>query len=148
MKKYHQRDLKVFAFQWESHEDTPNEHVKYFARPDMKGNNICGHCDLPYKEHGWIDEGNGRTVCPNDWVICVPNFYMKVGTHYPIKPNVMAYLFNETIQLKLRSPLSVIQDEVQWSVHQDSNSWSDAKNNQNFQGSLGVVINDPNGGRR
>jgi hypothetical protein len=49
---------------------TEGKVVRYFRRPDVKGNRQCEHCQHVMHDHGWIDtlEG-GHIVCPGDWII-------------------------------------------------------------------------------
>jgi hypothetical protein len=43
--------------------------VRYFRRPDIPGDSVCAECGHTFHVHGWIDSGgDGRRVCPGDWV--------------------------------------------------------------------------------
>lgn len=58
--------------------------VRYFRRPDVPGQQICNHCGIIMRDHGWIDTLEGdRIVCPGDWVIT--NLQ---GERYPCKPDI------------------------------------------------------------
>ena len=65
--------------------------VRYFRRPDVSGELLCGYCNVRMYEHGWIDtlEG-GHIVCPGDWIITGIK-----GEHYPCKPDI----FESTYEL-------------------------------------------------
>jgi len=58
--------------------------VRYFRRPDVSGELVCGHCNTQMHDHGWIDtwEG-GHVVCPGDWIITGVK-----GEMYPCKPDI------------------------------------------------------------
>ena len=47
--------------------------VRYFRRPDIKGDLICQACKIQFDLHGWIDDGSlngqGRSVCPGDYIL-------------------------------------------------------------------------------
>jgi hypothetical protein len=63
--------------QWNRNGDHPHDGpadregrvVRYFRHPDIPGDQICPACGSRVHDHGWIDSGgDGRTVCPGDWV--------------------------------------------------------------------------------
>jgi len=58
--------------------------VRYFRRPDVRGDKICNECEANMHTHGWIDtlEG-GHIVCPGDWIITGVK-----GERYPCKPDI------------------------------------------------------------
>lgn len=96
--KYRKKPIEVEATQWFIKGDHPLDEtrenegriVRYFRHPKVPGGDRCGHCDMIFHEHGWIDtlEG-GHTVCPGDWIITGIQ-----GEHYPCKPDI----FKETYE--------------------------------------------------
>ena len=100
MAQYRKKPLVIEATQWFRNGDHPKDGngtftdgeryeglvVRYFRRPDVRGDRICGHCDNAMHVHGWIDtpEG-GHVVCPGDWIITGLK-----GEMYPCKPDIFA----------------------------------------------------------
>lgn len=56
--------------------------VRYYRRPDDDGDRPCHLCGRRMHKHGWIDEEQGRPVCPGDWIVTLS------GRHYPVKPDL------------------------------------------------------------
>lgn len=64
--------------------------VRYYRHPEIPGDRSCARCGFVMNTHGWMDTGgSGRTVCPGDWVVTLPN-----GQRYAIK----AVVFEETFE--------------------------------------------------
>lgn len=99
MPKYRRKPVIMEDNQWFQNGDHPQDDcftisdhrflsegkiVRYFNRPDVKGNAQCGYCALTFSHHGWIDtlEG-GHIVCPGDWIITGGK-----GEHWPVKPDI------------------------------------------------------------
>jgi hypothetical protein len=60
--------------------DSEGKVVRYFRRPDVPGDSLCGRCDCVMHGHGWIDTpAGGHVVCPGDWIISAGG-----GEYYPI----------------------------------------------------------------
>lgn len=58
--------------------------VRYFRKPEVSGENICSHCSMKMRVHGWIDtKEGGHIVCPGDWIITGIQ-----GERYPCKPDI------------------------------------------------------------
>jgi hypothetical protein len=108
--KYRKKPIVVEAHQWFRNGDHPEDLcepmtfdgvcdwtegkvVRYFRRPDISGNTMCGHCDKMFHVHGWIDtlEG-GHIVCPGDWIITGIK-----GEYYPCKPDIFAESYENVI---------------------------------------------------
>jgi hypothetical protein len=105
MPKFRKRPVVVEATQWWRNGDHPEDDcqilrsvtvhkgapfksegkvVRYFQRPDVPGNSICGYCQGAMIVHGWIDtKEGGHIVCPGDWVITGVE-----GERYPCKPGI------------------------------------------------------------
>jgi hypothetical protein len=77
---------KTFPAAWCKEKNWEGQVVRYFRRPDVRGETKCKHCGVRMHDHGWIDtlEG-GHVVCPGDWVITGVK-----GEHYPCKPDIFA----------------------------------------------------------
>ena len=94
-KKYYRRKTTpVTAFQWKEvspYVEGELRIVRYFRRPDIKGSDKCPACDCLFNDHGWIDSGgDGRTVCPNDYVICILG-----NGYYPCSPKFFKMIYEE-----------------------------------------------------
>lgn len=60
--------------------------VRYFRRPDVRGDAPCSECGRTFHDHGWIDtKEDGHRVCPGDWIITGVQ-----GERYPCKPGIFA----------------------------------------------------------
>jgi len=111
--RYRKKPVVVEATQWFKNGDHPEDNcetfnagdgpfqgegkvVRYFRRPDVSGDNMCG-CGTIMHNHGWIDtlEG-GHIVCPGDWIITGIK-----GERYPCKPDI----FNATYEVARPLPL-------------------------------------------
>ena len=90
MPKFRKKPVVIEATQWWKNGDHPEDNVlrpfedtgktpsepregaivRYFRRPDVAANKICGHCGGLMHYHGWIEtlEG-GSIVCRGDWII-------------------------------------------------------------------------------
>ncbi|HTE56962.1 MAG TPA: hypothetical protein VK698_39185 [Kofleriaceae bacterium] len=97
MAQYRKKPIDIDAHQWHQNGDHPEDGpadregsvVRYYRHPYVPGTAVCPGCQKTVHEHGWIDSGDdGRTVCPNDWVITTAQ-----GEHYPLKPDVFAAIF-------------------------------------------------------
>ncbi len=106
--KYRKKPITIEATQWFRNGDHPYDAgevfkgsdglpfqgegkvVRYFRRPDVRGDTECAHCRETMHNHGWIDtlEG-GHIVCPGDWIITGIK-----GEMYPIKDDI----FRETYE--------------------------------------------------
>lgn len=111
MPRFRKKPITIIAHKWNQNGDHPEDNcemiypdprsitqfepflsegkvVRYFRRPDVSGNAVCGVCWHTYHVHGWIDtlEG-GHIVCPGDWIITGV-----AGEKYPIKDSI----FRET----------------------------------------------------
>jgi hypothetical protein len=92
MPKFRKRPVVIEASRWKINGDHPEDGdstkegkvVRYYRRPDDKGDRLCEYCTTKMDEHGWIDtlEG-GHIVCPGDWVITGV-----AGERYPCKDSV------------------------------------------------------------
>lgn len=106
MAKYRKMPVVIEAHQWHKNGDHPEDYskeredyqdanfrrannwegdiVRYFRRPDVPGESLCGECEQPFHVHGWIDtlEG-GHRVCPGDWIITGVR-----GERYPCKDKI------------------------------------------------------------
>lgn len=113
MAKYRKKPVVVDATQWFKNGDHPEDDcdmfdypdgegnvfqrpgegkvVRYFRRPDVRGDELCKKCGRPYHEHGWIDtlEG-GHIVCPADWIITGVK-----SEFYPCKPDIFEELYDK-----------------------------------------------------
>ena len=99
--KFRKKPVVIDATQWFRNGDHPDDFaadrscmeeggvVRYFRRPDVRGEEVCPTCDHIMHYHGWIDtlEG-GHIVCPGDWIITgVKN------ERYPCKPSIFAMTY-------------------------------------------------------
>jgi len=106
MAQFRKKPVVIEATQWVENGDHPDDQsvtianagagepyfktegkvVRYFRRPDVKGETECRHCGRPMKIHGWIDtKEGGHIVCPADWIITGVH-----GEMYPCKPDIFA----------------------------------------------------------
>lgn len=86
--------VTIEAHQWFKNGDHPEDGVSHpglegkivrrYCNPPVVDGAICGQCQRPMYEHGWIDtlEG-GHIVCPGDWIITGVK-----GEKYPCKPDI------------------------------------------------------------
>lgn len=92
--------------QWRKNGDHPGDGpaeregkvVRYYRNPQIPGNGNCGHCMHKWHDHGWIDQGKGggRTVCPGDWIISVPEGGDSTHVeYYPVKEEVRSLMRGE-----------------------------------------------------
>ena len=83
--KFRKKPVIVDAFQWFKNGDHPE--VCQFSTSGA----MCGTCNKPSMDHGWIDtlEG-GHIVCPGDWIITGVK-----GEHYPCKPDIFLATYDE-----------------------------------------------------
>ena len=99
MSRYRKKPVVVEATQWFKNGDHPldgptdkeGKVVRYFRRPDVKGDTRCEKCGRIFHDHGWVEtlEG-GHIVCPGDWIITDarvsdPRHH---GHFYPCKPDI------------------------------------------------------------
>jgi len=104
MMKFRKLPVIIDATQWFKNGDHPYDDsfdeqniewegkvVRYFRRPDIKGEEICRQCNHKMHEHGWIDtlEG-GHIVCIGDWIITGVK-----GENYPCKPDIFASTYEK-----------------------------------------------------
>ena len=99
MAKFRKKPVVIDAFQWFKNGDHPEDGdtntvegkvVRYFRRPDVKGDTLCSECGKPFHIHGWIDTlEDGHRVCPSDWIITGVR-----GERYPCKDSI----FRETYE--------------------------------------------------
>jgi len=109
MPKFRKKPIVVEAHQWFKNGDHPEDNcrtltgsdglpflsegnvVRYYRRPDVSGNQECGHCENIMHYHGWIDtlEG-GHIVCPGDWIIKGIR-----GEFYPCKDDIFYATYEE-----------------------------------------------------
>ena len=63
--------------------------VRFFRRPDVKGDAVCAQCEEIMHSHGWVDtlEG-GHIVCVGDWIITGVK-----GENYPCKPDIFEHTY-------------------------------------------------------
>lgn len=52
--------------------------VRYYRHPDCNGESICPTCGNTMHYHGFIDSGEGQTVCPGDIIIEKEDGYVAV----------------------------------------------------------------------
>ena len=100
MAKYRKKPVVIEATQWFRNGDHPEDDhavetkhgilaregkvVRFYRIPDQDGQNLCRHCDIIMRSHGWIDtlEG-GHIVCPGDFIITGVS-----DERYPCKPDI------------------------------------------------------------
>ena len=80
------RRTSLVAHQWHQNGDHPADGpadregkvVRYYRTPDNAWYVPCPVCGNSLRSHGWIDEGDGHTVCPGNWIVTTPD-----GKHLP-----------------------------------------------------------------
>lgn len=60
------------------------EVVRYFRHPSIFGTDTCAKCSVTMHWHGFIDQGEGQTVCPGDMIVTTPS-----GKYHAVKPEVL-----------------------------------------------------------
>ena len=96
MPRFQKRAIIIEAHQWFKNGDHPQDGqvgpkqegrmVRYFRRPNVPDDSLCGECGQRFIVHGWIDtKEDGHRVCPGDWIITGVK-----GEVYPCKPDVFA----------------------------------------------------------
>ena len=103
MAKYRKKPVVIEADQWHRNGDHPEDGpsdkegkiVRYFRRPDIRGDEICSECSRGFHFHGWIDTlEDGHRVCPGDWIITGI-----AGERYPCKPDIFAATYDPVEEL-------------------------------------------------
>jgi hypothetical protein len=65
--------------------------VRYYRHPEVRSTSICGQCNRPMLEHGWIENSehsNSHKVCPGDWIVTD-----EYGDNHPYKPEAFHQIF-------------------------------------------------------
>jgi len=97
MSRFRKKPIVIEAHQWFTNGDHPSDYaledggndsegqiVRYFRRPDVRGESLCLECGARFRVHGWIDtREDGHRVCPGDWIITGVQ-----GERYPCKPDI------------------------------------------------------------
>lgn len=83
---YEKGDLRMFLPEERRANGWEGDVVRYYRRPDVRGDSLCEQCGKPHFVHGWIDTlEQGHRVCPGDWIITGV-----AGERYPCKPDIFA----------------------------------------------------------
>ena len=79
---------------------TEGKVVRYYIRPEIRGDSQCWQCGSPHYDHGWIDvPGQGHRVCPGDWIITG-----EAGERYPCKSDIFERTYEAAPDCQEGSP--------------------------------------------